>query len=201
MRSEWPTWAPPSPLLVQLLQVWSALSVKARPLVVEPVSMSCVLGVSPAPLITLPFSSSAVCLKRLLPRRASSIVSPLSSARFSAIGTRLELYQGPCPIRSRALTAGTPGRAWVERYARQVLPPPPTAAASPWQWASAPASPPRSPPLPIGTLVTKKLIGCGCGPGAWACASEGARSSAHAATVHRVLVIPDLLRNLVKLRA
>ena len=36
--------------------------------------------------------------------------------------------------------------------------PAPAALASDWQWASAPAIPPRSAPLPMPTLVTKKLI-------------------------------------------
>src|SRR6185436_19380447 len=37
VRSKWPSMAVPSPLLVQLLQVWSALSVNARPSGMEPV--------------------------------------------------------------------------------------------------------------------------------------------------------------------
>src|SRR5690606_10096254 len=53
----------------------------------------------------------------------------------------------------------------VERYARQVLLPAPTAAASDWQCASAPSRPPRSPPRPGFELVTKKLMFAG------ACAS------------------------------
>src|SRR5271165_4874676 len=36
--------------------------------------------------------------------------------------------------------------------------PAPTALAKAWQCASAPANPPRLPPLPIGGLVTKKLM-------------------------------------------
>src|SRR5690606_4736393 len=47
------------------------------------------------------------------------------------------------------------------------------AAASVWQWASAPARPPRLPPSPLPMLVTKKLIGacgpCGCCCGCAAC--------------------------------
>ena len=41
VRSKWPSWAVPSPLLVQFLQVWSAPSLKAFPSVVDPVRMSC----------------------------------------------------------------------------------------------------------------------------------------------------------------
>src|ERR1700693_925477 len=72
-----------------------------------------------------PFSLSADCLHRLLPSRASSMVSPLSSARSAAIGSFLELCQGPCPIRSRALMAGWPGRGWGLRYAGQGMAPGP----------------------------------------------------------------------------
>src|SRR5262245_55306191 len=66
-------------------------------------------------------------------------------------------------MRSRALTA-PPCAAWlVLRYARQVLPPAPAAWASCWQCASAPASPPRSAPLPGPALVMKKVIlFCAC---------------------------------------
>src|SRR5262245_38843081 len=46
----------------------------------------------------------------------------------------------------------------VDRYACHVLPPAPTACASAWQCASAPAKPPRLPPLPGFALVTKKLM-------------------------------------------
>src|SRR5688572_9295629 len=46
----------------------------------------------------------------------------------------------------------------VDRYARQVLLPAPTACASDWQCASAPAKPPKLPPLPGFELVTKKLM-------------------------------------------
>ena len=41
LRSEWPSWAFPSLLLVQLWQVWSALSVYAVPSSFDPVSISC----------------------------------------------------------------------------------------------------------------------------------------------------------------
>src|SRR4051794_985014 len=73
----------------------------------------------------------------------------------------LELYQGPGPIRSRALTAGCPLAAVVLRYARHVrvaAPAAPDAFASAAQCASAPASPPRLAPSPLPTLVTKKPI-------------------------------------------
>jgi hypothetical protein len=48
--------------------------------------------------------------------------------------------------------------------------PAPTPAASDWQWASAPASPPRSPPLPKPVLVTKKRMLCGAFCAFYACA-------------------------------
>jgi hypothetical protein len=70
----------------------------------------------------------------------------------------LEVVPGTVPMRSRAFTAGWPGRACVLKYACQVRFPAPTAAASVWQCASAPANPPRLPPSPIGSLVTKKFI-------------------------------------------
>src|SRR5579864_543253 len=52
------------------------------------------------------------------------------------------------------------------------------AIASTWQCASAPASPPRLPPSPMGSLVTKKFIigegfsPRGYSPGLWTCASN-----------------------------
>jgi len=49
----------------------------------------------------------------------------------------------------------------------------PAAAASRWHCASAPARPPRSPPLPISLLVMKKVMACG-GAGCCARANEGA---------------------------
>ena len=99
LRSWWPTMAEPSVLLVHALQVVSVCGAKAVPSAREPVRMSCSLGVSPRPLITLPRSSSADSLLRLLPlcRWATS----------RAMSTPLALYQGPLPMRSRALTAGT----------------------------------------------------------------------------------------------
>src|SRR5215472_1505076 len=81
-------------------------------------------------------------------------------------------------MRSRAFTAGCPGRACVLKYACQARFPEPTAIASVWQCASAPASPPRLPPSPMGALVTKKLIlgegfsPRGYSPGLWTCASN-----------------------------
>src|SRR6516162_11414438 len=50
--------------------------------------------------------------------------------------------------------------------------PAPTPAASDWQWASAPASPPRSPPLPKPVLVTKKRMLCGTFCAFCACAVQ-----------------------------
>src|SRR4051794_24410776 len=65
--------------------------------------------------------------------------------------TPLALYQGPVPMRSRALTVV------VLRYACQVTPPRPTAVARRWQRASAPGSPPRL-AVVLVSLLTKKLI-------------------------------------------
>src|SRR5450631_1688539 len=152
-RSTWPTMAEPKLLLVQLLQVRLTLSGMARPSMFEPVSMSCWLGVSPTPLTTVPFSVRPDSLLILLPAlcRSSTLV---------AMTTPLAFCQGPRPIRSRALTVAPGLEALVLEliYACQVLPPAPTAAASFWQWASAPASPPKSPPLPGPSLVTKKVM-------------------------------------------
>src|ERR1700729_2590099 len=81
-------------------------------------------------------------------------------------------------MRSRAFSAGWPGRACVLKEACQVRFPAPTAVASTWQCASAPASPPRLPPSPIGSLVTKKFIigegfwPRGYSPGLWTCADN-----------------------------
>ena len=56
--------------------------------------------------------------------------------------------------------------------------PAPAAVASVWQYASAPASPPRLPPSPTGSLVTKKFIigegfsPRGYSPGLCTCASN-----------------------------
>src|ERR1700693_5963738 len=56
--------------------------------------------------------------------------------------------------------------------------PAPTAVASTWQCASAPPAPPRLPPSPMGSLVTKKFIigegfsPRGYSPGLWTCASN-----------------------------
>src|SRR3954469_22416950 len=122
----------------------SSAPVNAVPSGREPVRMSCRFGVSPRPLTTSPFSVSDVCLPRLF--------VPCSSARLLATTTPFALRHGPLPMRSRALTALAP---CVLRYACHVLPPAPAAAASAWQCWSAPASPPRSPPLPGAVLVMK----------------------------------------------
>src|SRR6202035_658635 len=55
-------------------------------------------GLSFRPGTPSPFSVSAVTLFRLLPRRASSRVSPCRSARLCAIAAPLALYQGPSPM-------------------------------------------------------------------------------------------------------
>src|SRR5258706_8068374 len=80
------------------------------------------------------------------------------SAWLAAILTPLALSQGPWPVGSRAFTAGLLSAALVLRWARRVRLPAPAEAPSFWQSASAPARPPRSAPLPVPWLVTKKLI-------------------------------------------
>src|SRR4051812_5255301 len=107
IRSICPSIAAPCVLLDQFLQVRSSPAAKAVPSACEPVSTSCRFGVSPRPLMTSPFSESAVCLVRPL--------VPCSSATSLATTTPLEFFHGPLPIRSRALTAGLPSAAWVER--------------------------------------------------------------------------------------
>src|SRR5215831_17252078 len=124
--------------------------------------MSCWLGVSPTPFTGVVFSVGENSLKRMLPSRACSIVSPCNSPTFCATRCPLALYQGPLPIRSRALTALDP---CVLRYACHVALPRPAAAASAWQCASAPWRPPRFAPSPLPALVTKNDIG---GGGVWA---------------------------------
>jgi len=91
--------APSGLLLVQLPHVVSAAPVARVPSRFDPVRMSCVFGVSPRPFTTAPFSVSEVSLPSLL-------LSLWRSATFSATFTPLALYQGPAPMRSRALTAG-----------------------------------------------------------------------------------------------
>src|SRR5215510_9993484 len=92
------------------------------------------------------------------------LLSLCRSATLVAITVPLAFCHGPLPMRSRALT-GPPCAPWlVLRYARQVLPPAPTACASCWQCASAPARPPKSAPLPGPALVMKNvmLFCCAC---------------------------------------
>src|SRR5579863_7144893 len=79
-------------------------------------------------------------------------------------------------MRSRALTAGLPSAACVERYACQVLAPAPAEAASVAQCLSAPSRPPRSAPLPGPAEVTKKVMLAD-----WACAGSTARPANKAA--------------------
>src|SRR4051812_17671188 len=90
---------------------------------------------------------------------------PCSSSTSFATTTPFALRHGPLPIRSRAFTAACPSAPVVLRYARQVFPPAFASFASAWHRASAPASPPRSPPLP-GLVARKKVM-----PESWACAA------------------------------
>src|SRR6188472_2015518 len=90
-------------------------------------------------------------------------MSPCRSATLLASSTFFALYQGPAPMRSRALTAGWPLAAVVLRYASHVRPyagGAPAAFASIAQFASAPARPPMFAPSPLPTLVTKNDMGC-----------------------------------------
>src|SRR5436305_4121237 len=152
-RSAWPTIAEPSPLFVQLPQVVSPPAVEKRPCGSEPVRMSCSFGCSPRPLIGWPFSSSAVCLLMLTPSECRS------SMLFATI-TPFALYQGPLPMRSRALTPRSPPGNQVLRYAFQLVCCDPAALASALQWASAPSSPPKLAPFPLPVLVTKNVMSC-----------------------------------------
>src|SRR4029450_13499997 len=138
--------------------------------------MSWRLGVSPTPLIVSPFSFVAGTLVMLLPRRAASSVSPCRSATFWATRAPLALYQGPVPMRSRAFTAGCPLAALALTYACPLLVLP-AAVASVWQMRSAPASPPRSAPLPDPALATKNDIGGGGCAGCPGGGGGGRRSS------------------------
>ena len=61
-------------------------------------------GMSPAPLIMTPFSSSMVVFWMLLRSRSWS---PWRSATLDAMIAPLALYQGPAPMRPRALIAGS----------------------------------------------------------------------------------------------
>src|SRR6266513_2479064 len=72
--------------------------------------------------------------------------------------TPFTLSQGPPPMRSLAFTGGRPDSAAALRYARHIRLREPTAFASFWQCASAPARPPIAPPSPAWWLVTKKLM-------------------------------------------
>src|ERR1700730_9047486 len=106
-RSICPSIAEPCTLLVQFLQVRSSPAANAVPSGCDPVSASWRFGVSPRPLMMSPFSLSAVCLVRLL--------APCNSATSLAITTPFEFCHGPLPMRWRALTAGLPSAAWVDR--------------------------------------------------------------------------------------
>src|SRR5258708_37953715 len=108
-------------------------------------------GLSPLALMVSPFSLSPVSLLILL------LLLCRSSTSF-AMTAPLAFFHGPLPMRSRALTAGLPSAACVEREARQVFAPAPAACASVWRWLSAPAGPPRLSPFPVGVLVTKQLV-------------------------------------------
>src|SRR5688572_12253932 len=130
--------------------------------------MSCRFA-APCELIGRPCSSSAVSLLMLA-------LSECRSSTFDAIGVPLALYQGPLPIRSRALTSGIE----VLRYARHGRLPAPAFAASVWQCLSAPANPPRLPPIPEPVLLTKKLMD-------WPCAVTGADTGAVSATPSAIM--------------
>ena len=144
--------AEPSPLLVQLPQVVSPPAVENLPDGSEPVRTSCMFTASPRPLTVSPFSVSAVCFVMLT-------ASECRSSTFFATMTPFALYQGPLPIRSRAFTPASPPGSVVLKYARQLVRVEPAALASERQCASAPSSSPKSAPLPLPTLVTRKSWG------------------------------------------
>ena len=85
--------------------------------------MSCVFGGgSPTPWMTSPFSVQRGLLEqiaaalRLFERVAVQLAEILGNVRVLRLAKLAsELYQGPVPMRSRALTAGWPGRACVLR--------------------------------------------------------------------------------------
>src|SRR6185503_10515288 len=76
-----------------------------------------------------------------------------SVPRSRAIIWPRALYQGPLPMRSRALTAGMPFLACWLRYACHMTPPWPAAVAICWQYASAPARPPKGDGANYGGLA------------------------------------------------
>src|ERR1051325_5541311 len=84
-----------------------------------------------------------------------------SSSTSFAITTPFALRHGPFPIRSRAFTAACPPSPLALRYARHVFPPAFASFASDWQRASAPVSPPRSPPFP-GLVARKNVMAESC---------------------------------------
>ena len=151
MRSWWPTCARPPASDVQLPQVRSSLPAKRRP--VRPGTGQDVVDVRRI--------SDAVDFVQALGHRVFLADAGGRAVELVEIGRNQNpagVVPGPVPIRSRAFTAGWPGRAVGTRYARHVWSPAPSAAASAWQWASAPESPPRFPPRPLPRLVTKNRV-------------------------------------------
>ena len=117
MRSEWPTCAEPVALLVQLLQVWSALSVSARPSVLRAgehvVQVRRRVADAADDLALLGERGLLEQIAAAL--RLNQRVAVQLATGLSRCGAPFELYQGRVPMRSRALTAGWPGRACVLR--------------------------------------------------------------------------------------
>src|SRR5262245_14701884 len=137
--------------------------------------------------MTSPFSESAVALVMLLPALCRSETS-------LATTSPLAFFHGPLPMRSLALTAGWPSAACVDRYARQVFAPAPAACASDWQCRSAPATPPRSPPLPGPLLVRKKLVSADCAKAGGAATTASAKHAAEVSLTNaRIEFLPIVL--------
>src|SRR6266581_2657451 len=137
---------------VQSLQVFPGTTL---PYAVEPVRMSCSLGFGDpgqAPGTGWPRSSTN---KIGFPLRSWRSVRSLPTMR------PLALYQGPLPIRSRALVGLLllAGSRSTLRYACHVLSP--TAVAKVWQILSAPAKPPRLPVLLLALVTKKPMLGAG----------------------------------------
>src|SRR4051812_6763524 len=86
---------------------------------------------------------------------------PCTSPTSSAPPPPSAFRRAPLPTGPRASPAARPSAAVVLRYARHVFPPAFASFASARQRASAPVSPPRSPPLP-GLVARKKLMPESC---------------------------------------
>ena len=158
VRSWWPSCAVPGrvarPVVARVIR-----AVRERAAVELRAGQNVVLVRACRPrLDRFPFSLSAVACASVFPMRASSIVSPCSCSRSRATDAALDVVP-------RSLADAVARVDRVRSLRAQVGAPltpasRPTAVASAWQCASAPASPPRFAPLPRPTLVTKNVMGC-----------------------------------------